>query len=96
MSNNSKPKTMVLNQMYICNQCDSRTDLAVSFVFPSVLCHDFYFCSAPISLFFLHPFLGAFAKLRKTTIILIFVRPPHGTTRLSLDEFSLNSLLKYF
>jgi len=47
-----------------------------------------------------YDFLGAFAKLRKTTIsFVISVRlsfRPHGTTRLPLDGFSWNLILEEF
>jgi len=56
--------------MYIFNQCGVRTDLAVSFVLALLSRRNFYFLLSS-SFSFLHPFLGAFAKLRKATIMLI-------------------------
>ena len=45
-------------------------------------------------------FLGAFSIFRKATVSFVMsARPsvcPHGTTRLSLDEFSLNVIFGYF
>jgi len=45
-------------------------------------------------------FLGAFAKLRKTTISFVMSIPlsvcPPRTTRLPLDEFSWNFICDYF
>jgi hypothetical protein len=60
--------------MYIRNQCGARTDLVVSFALTSVPRHDYYFLISS-SFSFLHPLLGAFVKLRKTTIIFMSVRP---------------------
>ena len=53
-----------------------------------------------ISLLDLVSFLGTLAKLRKVTISVVMsvclsVRP-HGTTRFSLDGFSLNFIFEYY
>jgi len=40
--------------------------------------------------------LDAFAKLQKATISFVASLCPHGTTRLPLDGFSLNSIFRGF